>query len=59
VEKLFYADKTFRPFARLRLITNRPFLVAIRARNPWDLLRFITLGWNVLFIGIYQMALKK
>ncbi len=45
-----YADNTLRPLARRRLITNRPFLVAIRARKPWFRLRLITLGWNVLFM---------
>jgi hypothetical protein len=47
---VIYADSTLRPLARRRLITSRPFLVAIRARNPWVRLRLITLGWNVRFM---------
>ena len=42
-----------RPFALLRLITRRPFLVAILTRKPWVRLREILLGWYVLFILIY------
>ena len=42
--------RRFRPLARRRLITNRPFLVAIRTRNPWVLFRDVLLGWNVLFM---------
>ena len=40
----------FRPFALLRLITRRPFFVAILTRKPWVLLRETLLGWNVLFM---------
>ena len=39
-----------RPFALLRLMTRRPFLVDILTRKPWVLLREMLLGWNVLFI---------
>src|SRR5690625_1491460 len=45
------ADRRFRPWARRRLITLRPFLVAIRARKPWRALRTRTEGWNVLFMA--------
>ena len=34
-----------RPLARRALMTKRPFLVAIRARNPWVRLRRNSLGW--------------
>ncbi len=30
-----YTDRRLRPLARLRLITARPDLVAMRTRNPW------------------------
>ena len=42
--------RTLRPFARRRDRTSRPFAVAMRARKPWVRLRFILLGWYVLFI---------
>jgi len=41
-----------RPLARRALNTLRPPGVLIRARKPWLRLRLITLGWNVLFIGL-------
>jgi hypothetical protein len=41
-----------RPFARRRLSTRRPALVAMRARNPWVLARFKLPGWNVRFIVV-------
>jgi hypothetical protein len=34
----------FRPLARLLLMTRRPFLVDIRTRKPWVLLREVLLG---------------
>lgn len=40
----------FRPLARLRFNTIRPFLVAIRARKPCTRLRFNVPGLYVLFI---------
>jgi len=40
-----------RPLARRRARIWRPFLVAMRARNPWVRLRRRLLGWNVRFIG--------
>ena len=43
-------DRFFLPFALLRLMTSRPFLVAILTRKPWVLLRETLLGWNVLFM---------
>lgn len=39
-----YADKRARPLARRLARTLRPFLVAIRARKPWERLRFKLLG---------------
>ena len=38
-----------RPFARRRLRTLRPALVALRLRNPCSLFRLILLGWYVRF----------
>ncbi|OGU04345.1 MAG: hypothetical protein A2X82_03840 [Geobacteraceae bacterium GWC2_55_20] len=46
-------DRFLRPLALLRLITRRPFLVAILTRKPWVRLRQILLGWKVLFIFVY------
>lgn len=43
-----YGQRRARPLARRAFNTLRPFLVAMRARNPWVRLRFLTLGWNVL-----------
>src|SRR6185295_15187737 len=40
----------FRPFARRRLSTMRPFLVLMRTRNPWVRRRRRRLGWNVRFM---------
>ncbi len=37
-------ERFFLPFALLRLITRRPFLLAIRTRKPWVLLREVLLG---------------
>jgi hypothetical protein len=34
----------FRPLARLLFITRRPFLLDIRTRKPWVLLREVLLG---------------
>jgi len=34
----------FRPLARRRLMTSRPFLVDMRTRNPWVLFREVLLG---------------
>ena len=39
-----------RPLARRRFRILRPFLVAMRARNPWRFLRTRFDGWNVRFI---------
>lgn len=41
---LIYGVNRARPFARRRLITRRPALVAMRARNPWVRARLILLG---------------
>lgn len=43
----------FLPFARRRLNTSRPPLVAMRARKPWVRFRRILLGWYVRFIDLY------
>lgn len=40
----------FRPLARRRDKTARPSFVAMRARNPWVVLRRLLLGWYVRFI---------
>jgi hypothetical protein len=40
-----YGVRRLRPFARRRLNTCRPFLVAMRARKPWVRLRRTLLGW--------------
>jgi hypothetical protein len=37
-------DRFLRPFALLRLITKRPFFVAILTRKPWVRLREVLLG---------------
>jgi len=38
-----------RPRRRRLLITSRPAAVLMRLRNPCLFLRFLLLGWNVLF----------
>jgi hypothetical protein len=42
--------RRFRPLARRRLRTCRPFLVLIRTRNPWVFARRRRFGWNVRFM---------
>jgi hypothetical protein len=42
--------RRLRPFARRRLSTRRPPLVAMRARKPWTRLRCRLLGLKVRFI---------
>jgi len=39
-----FTDRLLRPFALLRLITKRPFFVAILTRKPWVRLREVLLG---------------
>ncbi len=39
--KAFYTANLFLPLARLALITFRPFLVFILARNPWVRFRLV------------------
>ena len=39
-----FTDRLLRPFALLRLITRRPFFVAILTRKPWVRLREVLLG---------------
>jgi hypothetical protein len=43
-------DSRFRPLARRRFKTIRPFFVLIRTRNPWVRRRRRRLGWNVRFM---------
>ncbi len=43
-------DSRLRPLARRRLSTSRPFLVAIRTRNPWARARRRRFGWYVRFM---------
>jgi hypothetical protein len=45
--------RRFRPFARRRLSTSRPFFVLIRTRKPWARARRRVFGWNVLFPFIF------
>lgn len=42
-----YAVTLARPLAILRAMTLRPPFVALRAKNPWFLLRLMVLGWYV------------
>ena len=49
-----YTVRRLRPLARLRLITLRPFFVAMRFRKPCFLARLILLGWYVRFINHLQ-----
>lgn len=44
-----FGARTFRPFARRRAITSRPFFVLIRLRNPCVLTRLSFFGWWVRF----------
>ena len=56
----YQADSRVRPLALLRFNTCLPALVAMRERNPWVLLRLMTLGWKVLFIIFPEkVALRK
>lgn len=43
-------ESRFRPLARRRFSTSRPFFVAIRVRNPCVFLRRRRLGWKVRFM---------
>jgi hypothetical protein len=45
------------PFALRDASTFRPFLVAIRLRNPCLFFLFLNDGWKVLFISIYFLLL--
>ena len=47
-----YGIKRFLPLARRRAKILRPFLSAMRARNPWVLLRLMRLGLYVLCIAL-------
>jgi hypothetical protein len=47
-----YTVSRFRPFARLRLRTARPPLVAIRTRKPWVRFIFVLLK----FVNVFFMA---
>jgi|SoiMethySBSTD1v2_1073268.scaffolds.fasta_scaffold925820_1 hypothetical protein len=51
--RVYDADETvsrFRPFARRRFNTSRPFFVLMRTRKPWVRRRRRRLGWNVRFM---------
>jgi len=45
-----YALRRLRPLARRDARIFWPFLVAMRARNPWRRLRFRLLGWKVRLV---------
>ena len=51
-------ERFLRPLALLRLMTRRPFLVAIRTKNPCVRLREVLLGWNVRFIFDYPCTIN-
>ena len=54
---VYQALSEARPLARRALIIARPLRVFILARKPWRRLRFITLGWNVLFmISVFDFS---
>jgi hypothetical protein len=54
-----YGQSFARPFARRALMTLRPPLVAMRARNPWVRLRRRLLGWNVLFMALVSRVFRN
>ncbi len=54
-----YTVNFLRPFARRLLIILRPFLVAIRALNPWVDFLGLLWGWYVLFIDISLYNFKS
>lgn len=54
-----HADSRARPFARRALITARPPLVLIRARNPCLRARRRAFGWNVRFISTSSTTNEK
>jgi hypothetical protein len=45
--------RRFRPLARRRLITCRPFFVLMRTRNPWVRARRWRFGWKVRFMASF------
>jgi hypothetical protein len=47
--------RRFRPFARRRLSTSRPFFVLIRTRNPCVFARWRVFGWNVRFPFMHSL----
>ena len=52
-------ERRLRPFARRRFRTWRPFLVAIRTRNPCVRLRRRRFGWNVTLIVGSPAAIER
>jgi hypothetical protein len=46
-----HAESTFLPLARRRAMIFLPLRVRIRTKKPWSFLRFLLLGWKVLFIS--------
>ena len=51
--------RRLRPLARRRLRTCRPFLVAMRTRNPCVRLRRRRFGWKVTLMFGNPLARKK
>jgi hypothetical protein len=51
--------RRFRPLARRRLRTRRPFFVLMRTRKPCVRLRCRLLGWNVRFPFILGNSLRS
>ncbi len=47
----YQTARRLRPRARRALITLRPFLVAMRERNPCVRFRLMVLGWYVRFMA--------
>lgn len=63
IKKLFlsyiYTDNFLRPFALLARITALPPFVLILTKNPCVLFLFVTEGWYVLFMIIFQFEIYK
>ena len=62
VGPVYYDDETvrrFRPFARRRFNTRRPFFVAILTRKPWVRRRRRLFGWKVRFMVSGPLSRRK
>ena len=58
IQGIAYASRHFgRHLARREANTRRPFLVAMRSRNPCLFTRRRLCGWNVLFIFLFYFLL--